>query len=212
MSQNVTLNDVLIVQNVCGDAGQIAVLNRYFRCVVAPGIGATVTFTNVAQWFAILAGNNLAPIMNNGATYLGTRVRRIFPALLDAWGFDTTQSTAGTAGASALPKQTCGLARYVSATLGKHGEGRTYLPFPAAADNASGGVPTAGYEATALTYANDMAVPQVVPGTGGNATLNPVLWDRVANVSYDITGVLIAPAWATQRRRGDYGRLNKGPF
>ena len=46
-------------------------------------------------------------------------------------------------------------------------------------------------------------------GSGGNtATLIPVIFHRGNGTTTDITLCKPRPLWATQRRRGDFGRIN----
>jgi len=211
MSQNIAVNDIIVVQTVAQDGSQVAVLNRYWFAENTIGPGS-VTFTNVADFFDVFNGTNLPPILANTAGYVETRVRRIFPANTDQWGVINSNAAVGTAGAVGLPKQTCGLVKFITADLGHHGSGRSYMPFPAVASNETVGQPTAGYVADvgdwALGFTTD---PTTITVGAASLILQPVLWDRAASAKRFITGFQVSTDWATQRRRGAFGRTNRVP-
>jgi hypothetical protein len=126
----------------------------------------------------------------------------------------------GTAGAVHLPKQTCGLISYVDGLSGRAHRGRMYVPFPSSADNVADGVPTVGYVVNLGALLTALLVPIIVVGAGGNTTIQPGLYHRAKvgppPVPQSIT-ILSGPPtpstlWATQRRRGDYGRPNRAPL
>jgi hypothetical protein len=88
------------------------------------------------------------------------------------------------------------------------------MPFPATLDDITPGVPTVGYVS---------AIQDVVDAVlGGRATTVGIavmtvtfgVWSPIVptvHVTPWVTGIA-NKAWATQKRRGAFGRLNKGPF
>lgn len=111
-----------------------------------------------------------------------------------------------------LPTQTCGLISFFTNQLGKAGQGRMYMPFPYVGAMDANGTPNAGY----LTGLNNMGTfftntHNAVDGAV-TAVLQHVLYIPGGPPPLPITSYLARDAWATQRRRGSFGRLNNAPF
>jgi hypothetical protein len=93
------------------------------------------------------------------------------------------------------------------------------MAFPDASDDINNGVPSAGYQ-TALSnwlavYLTAVTVPNA--GATGSVSLVPCLNHRPGKTPLpatvtDITSGSISAFWATQRRRGSFGRANSVPF
>ena len=98
--------------------------------------------------------------------------------------------------------------------LGPRGEGRTYIPFPSQTDNTGTGVPSAGYITRCGTLANAYINTIDITGVGlGSVRLLPVLWSPgTPTITRQVVALRVAPAWATQRRRGSFGRTNRPPI
>jgi hypothetical protein len=213
-ADSLVLNDVLQHETVLIDAEeqQTAVLRRYWQVFSLTGVG-DVRFIDVALAFDTTFGPLYLPLLYNNAEYYGTRIRRAFPIDTVAWANVGLGRANGTAGAVALPTQTAGLVRFSSGSIGKKGQGRQYLPFPAQDSNQTTGIPNGAYVTAAQTLADALATDQVVSGSGSRvATLDPILWDLVAHTPTPILAGASQNAWATQKRRGNYGRTNKPPF
>lgn len=212
--QVIDAGDIMVIQDVAfvSTEQQAAVVNRYWAAGTPTGTG-DVVFADLAGAWAALAAADLQNLMFNGADYQGTRVRRVFPPNNDQWAISTALAGPGTAGTIALPTQSCGLIRFTGPFLGKHAEGRTYVPFPSASDNQTHGIPTASYVTRLNALGSDMVTPFTVNGTGSR-TINfrPGLVQRPSFTMTLITIGLGQPSWATQKRRGEYGRTNKSPI
>lgn len=215
MSTPIFPGDVLLAQFVVHavPSQQVSISNRYYKVgiVIVPGV---VTFGDVATDLDTFMAGVWKALLYNSAFYHGCRVRRMLPANTDAWETSTAGGGAGTAGAVALPTQTAGLVRLKTAHLGKHGEGRIYVPFPAAADNITDGVPRVGYISAAVALGGRMSTQRIiVGGTGGQIAVTPIITSPPAfTTQYDVTDSGAADAWATQKRRGSFGRFNVPPF
>jgi hypothetical protein len=218
MPQTVLVGDICVSQVIIYVAAsqQTAVLNRYWRAdsIVAPGV---VTDADLAlQLDGRWAARYKAAIFN-AARFNGTRVRILYrpPAFPNfSWQVFNGAAGLGTAGVIALPEQVSGLITLLTDTIGRHGEGRQYVPFPSATNNSGDGIPDAGYEVVLNALANTLVSPlNVIGGTGGNLLFNPVIFPRAAIALYRVlTASRVVPAWATQKRRGSYGRFNTPPF
>lgn len=189
---------------------QLAVLRRVYKVHIA--VGAGVTFTDVAADFSAAQATMYKNLIANTASFRGVRVRRIWPANLDAWGQFTGDAGAGISGPNSLPLQSAGLITFGGAEIGRKGEGRQYVPFPASLDNDASGRPTAGY-LTALGVLGANIVSDRTVTVGANSvSLWHINFNRIVHTFKLLPNVVRVGGWATQKRRGDYGRANRLPF
>lgn len=214
MGTPIFVNDILYVQSIIQEVNlqQTAVITRFLKVtsIVAPGV---VTFGDVAAAVDALVGTRYNVLINNNADYLGTRVRRLRPVGLEAWENSTASANTGVAGAVAMPGQVTGLIRFTTNQIGKRGVGRLYIPFPAAADNILEGVPRPGYMTAAQSLGQRYVIQVTVTAGAAIYTLDWVLVTRGGvPVERRVLDSLPVKAWATQRRRGSFGRFNKPPF
>lgn len=198
----------------CGD--QLGLNTRYFLVVSLTGTAPTEA-TFVATLDAIIAPL-YKPAMHNSAQYIGTDIQNIsgvipFPVQIG------TQSNIGngTGGAGTLPSQVSGIYTVRTALTGRSYRGRQYIPFPPAAAVLGGTLPepTGAYQTLMLNIGNALVANQTY--SSGGATI-VVTWglrhQRPAGIAGTFTPstVIVAPqAFATQKRRGDYGRTNPQP-
>lgn len=174
--------------------------------------GTSETYGNGAIRFDVLIQASYKALLNNQAVYRGIGVRKIFPTPISIEYSTVVNAGVGNAGASAMPKQDTGLLRKNTDRPNRKGRGRLYVAFPSISDNSSTSQPIAGY-VTRLNALGTILSTNVLVGTAPNtATLKPVLWDRKLFQSTDIASMTGQVYWATQRRRGDYGKANSSPF
>jgi hypothetical protein len=194
---------------------QIAINRRAWKWVASiPGQPTNTTKVDAALLAASLPAAYSA-LLVDAAVLLGVAYKPIPNPANQAAVYSTATTTAGTAGAVSLPKQTCGLIRFKSATMGKRGEGRIYVPFPSTTSNETTGVPTAGYVANLLSLGTLLGSNLACTSTTAAAgSIQPVLipGPGIVTPPIQVTTMLALSAWATQRRRGDFGRLNRSPF
>jgi hypothetical protein len=130
--------------------------------------------------------------------------------------YSTVVSGVGAGGSVALPSQVAGLISFGSDTLGARGEGRTYVPFPPVAGNELHGKMTAAYQSALLALGTMLLGPipcPNTPGTGsGTLTACTKVLPVIPTTSRLFSTVRVEKAWATQRRRGDFGRVRRSPF
>jgi len=111
------------------------------------------------------------------------------------------------------PTQTTGLIRKRSLSGGRANQGRIYVGFPSNDwVSATGGIVAGGI--TALQdIANAIGNDQTIVGATGTTNLNLAIWYYGGPVDYTLVSSLAVSAqWATQRRRGQFGRRNAPPF
>lgn len=209
--------DVCIASVVCYDQEQISINALGYLIGGSAGGGATLQSLATALDTAVFAA--YIALLNNQAFYLGVSARKFVGNKLSLPNTTKVNTGAGTAGADAMPRQATGMFTKQSALPGPAGRGRVYVPFPAVLDNGATPIPTAGYMVRLGTLAGILAAPLALTGPG-TATATPVIirYPRPAHVPpITLATVVWSTAtarqkWATQRRRGSYGRPNVLPF
>lgn len=150
-------------------------------------------------------------LMASAARFSGVLYRIVYPALSAVFADPTGDGAGGVAG-DVLPKQVAGFLRKQSAAPGRRKSGRLYIPFPGEGDNEAGAVPSAAYISRLDTLGSKYA-SQIGWGADdlGRATI--IIYKRTAPLtSSAVSSMVTIPQWATQRRRGAFGRPNVSPF
>jgi len=206
--------DIVQARIWCVDAEQASVNTMHYEIVTAGG--TPTTDQAFCDGLAAVIDPLMPLIINNNANYRGIQCQLKTPLpQIYAPVSNTGGSSVGSGGATALPRQTCGLGSVSCALAGRRFRGRMYFPFPATADDTGNGTPTGAavlrYSDVLvgmLTYTGPIAAggsvwtPVIVHSTGKSPTPPPT----------QITNASVANAWATQRRRGSYGRANTSPI
>lgn len=200
---------VLQVRLVCQDAEQASINVLHFR---ATSVAGSPTDQGAADSLDAAISALAYPLLNNHATYNGIGVRIIFPSASTPEVRSTAGAGVGTGGADALPRQSAGLVTWLSNTIRPHGQGRMYAPFPPAQKNTTNGAPSGAYLASLTTLAAYLLAPIAVGAGGDTALVRLVIWNKATSVSTFATDLRVGSGWATQRRRGSYGRSNAPPF
>lgn len=136
------------------------------------------------------------------------------PPIVDVAGpyFSTGVGFAGGLAGDVLPTQTAGLITKRTAVPGRRGRGRAYIPFPTESYNDANGLPTNAYMTPAGALAFSISQSVLVGTLIDGNYLDPVILHRDTGGTSDILATLARQKWATQRRRGSYGRPNVSPF
>lgn len=214
MSQVLMAGDVVEVRAYCQDSEQVSVNSFYFA---VEGFAVTSTVADAAALSAGTIAPVLKPLLNNNAFYLGLTARVVNRPPLLAAEENTSGSGAGTGGAIALPRQVAGLISWYTERAGPGGRGRSYLPFPPAAADVLDGLPSAAYIIALQAFANALLTLEDFNTGGRTANAELVVYSRHSIVlpgthAYEITLYVARNKWATQRRRGSFGKPNNAPF
>jgi len=201
------------------DGDQASVQRMWYFC--NGHTGSAATDQEVADLLEALLAPLYKPIINNRATWPGLQVQVLKGSIWSAEVQSVVHAGAGTGGADALPRQTAGLIGWRTPLGGRQYRGRMYLPFPATAHDTGDGVPTAAYVTAATTLTSNWLTDNFF-GSGGNSVqILPIIkhgptkgTPPVPPVSpwTLITTGITNNKWATQRRRGAYGRVNNSPI
>lgn len=126
--------------------------------------------------------------------------------------------TTGTGLAPALPGQVSGIVSLHGDFVGRSFQGRRYIPFPSIDSNdfAAGGLaarPTGAYLTAMGALGTEVSGLSVYVNGGQSATVQNGFFDERGHTNFrNIANSFTPDRWATQRRRGDYGRPNTVPF
>lgn len=152
------------------------------------------------------------PLMSNAARWRGLGVRRLNPNPTIEYSAIANDGP-GTSVTDPMSKVTCGIITKVTGFPGRGNRGRMYLSFPSEGLNDVDGTPTNAYVVALGVLSALIVLDQVVTGpVGSTATWRPVIRHRVSGTTLDITIAQSRKKWASQHRRGDYGRPNVLPF
>lgn len=203
----VAANDVYLSEIHTSTADQFGLITRHWLCTATGGASITDIELVKALDARITAG--FKSILCDQATYNFTRVRRVRPIPPTLPVDDATSAGPGTDASEMLPKQVSGIISHTTQFAGKRYRGRNYIPFPTEDSNDTAGIPTNAYLTTLTTWKNVYFVTLNVVGAAGTATFEPVIYHRDLDTTDRINGTFARSVWATQRRRGDFGRTNQ---
>ena len=196
----------------CTVPGQVSTNTRKYQ-LVSLSSGTTFPSGDFVLAYDADMVNLYPPLLSTGAQYYGVQAYLMNPiGLPPRPDHVNINATAGTFGAGLLPTQSSGLISLYSSTLGKIGQGRIYVPFgsPTALD--ANGTPTAAYGLGLTDLGAYSAANRVIIAGGITATFRPCLYQGGVDTPRFIETFKIHDAFATQRRRGSFGRANSLPF
>jgi hypothetical protein len=192
------------------DVEQAAVNSVYYK-VTAIG-GTPATDQDVCDAVDTIVSGSIQALMNNNATYNGVQAQIVAPGTVLVSVSQTSHAGAGTGGAVALPKQACGITSFYTDTAGPKGRGRNYLPFASTGGDSGDGKPSSGYITSAQAmYVALMNLTAIAAG-GRTATVSLVIYNRPTKTGIPVIRMVTRAVWATQKRRGAFGRTNKSPI
>lgn len=211
MSVGLSTLMTLQVTVVTAQQDQIGLNILHYHCY---GIaGGAVTDVDFCSAVDALYAPLYKPLLNATAEYRGIIAQIVYPSRFVAV-FSSANSGIGTAGADPMPKQVCGFISKRTIFAGRNQRGRSYIPFPSQSSNsAPDDIPSAGYMTDLAVLAIQMSALVTVTAAGNTADLRPVIWSPAEEATPKIIEVCRGlDVWATQRRRGDYGRKNVPPI
>jgi len=210
MSQTVVLDDIVKVTWVATFQDQCALPGIYYRVTGVTGL--SVTLDEIAHAMSDLAAAHYIALLPSIAKFNGVMVTLPFIIPPPAFGKWTGAAAIGGRGNLILSTQVCSLITTRTNFAGRRYRGRMYIPFPDQFSIDADGKPEAAYLADVETFAGDIVNADTVVGVGGSATIFPVVVHRDLGTSTFINDHITRGKWATQRRRGEYGRPNASPL
>ena len=221
MVQALALGDFVRVRTYClfDLQAQLSVNNLDY--IVGAVGGTPATDQDVADQVDAAVAGPYKDLMTAAATYKGVQVSTLLvtPPYLTRTNpvSATTNAGVGVAAGAPLPGQVSGLISLRTARGGRAGRGRSYIGFPGIVHDTGAGNPTAGYVAFLVALADQITVGLSISAGGRTATLVRVVLHtknkfEVVPPPDGVTSFVARAKWATQRRRGDFGRLNVSPI
>lgn len=202
-----TNNDVYLARMICACGDQVSVNVRHYFVTQTQGNGGTDE--EIAAALSAIMAPAYPPLMSSAAQYMGLEVQKIHPLPPSNPVPSVVGAGPGIDATEPLPRQSSGLITLTTAFAGRAYRGRLYVPFPSEGFNeAPIGRPTVDYSIKLVTLAERLILPISTAGPVDNNTLVPVLWHRSDRSVTFITNYIARSVWATQRRRGSYGRPN----
>lgn len=203
--------DHVQVRVVCYTPSQISenVLDYVVR---SPVITLGATLQEIASAIATTFHTDYKAFMPSVARFRGVSAQELSNPVSIPYT-DSTKDGPGVNGALLAPTQTSGLIRKQTLSGGRSNRGRIYIGLVSQANIAG----TGGMNGAGLTLLDNIKdtidVAQTIVGAGGTTTLDLVVWHRGGAFNYTLVSQLVAASeWATQRRRGQFGRTNVVPF
>jgi hypothetical protein len=210
MSQTLVVNDVIKAQIWCQDNEQSSVNTFHYKVTAISGPAPSLE-DFLGQWSGVVMGP-MANCIADLAEVVGCRAQIVLPLPLFTAIQTTGAPTPGLGGAVGSARQVAGLISWRTALAGPGGRGRTYLPFVSASDMTGIGLPTPEYVARATAFGTAIGNFKSVTSGGGTATVAVCIRNLKKGTQTVITEGVIQTKWATQKRRGSYGRPNSNPF
>jgi len=210
MAIDLGIGDLIRLRVATYTPNQVGINTAHFLVQAATGTGRTTQ--QVADAFDATLAPRYKALLSVGARYRGCSIQRVAPGGVTVPAAQSINDGPGTVAGDMLATQVSGIISAKTDLAGPAYRGRVYIPFPGEDDNAATGVPVAGY-VTRLDDVGDELYTSVTIAAGGNGvTLDPVIFHRAFNSATAITDYVNRTVWATQRRRGAYGRQNVPPF
>lgn len=212
MAFSVVVGGVVRHVSYCTIPGQVSTTKRDWQCINITG-GSSLASADVLVDLDTAMSSLFIDAISNQATYYGSQLYYQTPVGPAPRPDATTgNQNIGINVSPLLPTQVCGLVSLYSNDLGKSGQGRVYVPFPYQGAQDVNGSPDAGYMAGLANFAVILTTPRGIASGGAVGTFVPVLYVPGGPPPKRLISGIPRDAWATQRRRGDYGRLNANPF
>lgn len=209
---DITSGDVVRHVTYCTAGGQVSTNSRDYQLVQVTG-GTVISSGDFLITRDGLFSAAYSAALSSEADYYGSQLYKRTPVGPAPRPDQINVNPApGTFGAGLLPTQTCGLISLYTAIMGKTGQGRFYMPFPSTVANTAPGGLSGGY----LTALNDF-IPLLtdnitITSAGATGLFRPCLYVPGGAPPKFIYSGTPRTAWATQRKRGAFGKTNSLPF
>ena len=210
MGVTLIVGQVLVAKYHSWQSPQLGLNIRRLRITEITG-GTTVLQQDCADALSVVVGPLLRANMTEHAEYRGLTMK--------IHGGTTVQDISiagagiGSIQGEALPAQVSGIITLKTDSAGRAGRGRMYIPFPSEEDSDQAFGPMAGYMQGLVGIGAYHANEQSITIPGGSMKIRFGLYIPFgADFTKDFTGYNARQKWATQRRRGSYGRPNSLPF
>lgn len=209
MAQNLSVGNIVQATMVCTSGPQVS-LNRLIYKVLS--ITGAPKDQDLADAVDNSAGPALVLALANNAKYLGTLAQIIWPLPVYKRVAQNTNSGFGAFGGEMMASQTCGIITWESVFAGPAFRGRMYVPFPSINAISAGETPTAGYVTAIGNLATAIRTLTAIGSGGNTASVSFSIYNRTTHVATVVNSQIPRAKWATQKKRGDYGKQFTSPI
>lgn len=204
------IGDIVQARFYCSKGDQASVTVRHW--LTATKIGSGGTLQDLADKLSTAMAPLFKALINSGATYVGCDTQILFPTL-GVPAQSVIGAGVGLTAGDPLPAQTAGLISFRTSLGGRKNRGRCYVPFPTEVDNDASGDPNAAYLVELFNLGAGLVASYNPAGGAGNTNrMDACIYHKSTHTTTAITSYLRRDRWATQRRRGGFGRPNSTPF
>lgn len=203
------VNDIIETRAVCQLGEQVGINVRHW--IRSSVTGADVSLDAIAEALHTRMGPLYQAVLHQTALFLGIGARKIDPLPISTEDVSDQGSLTGLVLGEAIPRQVSGLITVRTAFGGSGFRGRIYIPFPGEADNDVDAEPTSSYVSRLQSLAAGWFTTLIVTEGANSNTFNSRLWRRAARQAVIVDSMTARLVWATQRRRGSFGRPNTPP-
>jgi hypothetical protein len=192
--------------------GQLEETNFFLQCVVSGGSDSRAGMAAALDGYVV---TDIVPHLKSTTHYYGSRWA-IEQAAQKFGSYVTTPNTPGGSTDPDFPTQVRGLLQVRTALVGRRQRGRMYMPTPITTMGNPDGSPSSTYQGQIQAFANNILGGFAI----GGSIWGMVLYHRphpkaTPPIPYTVTAVSAITAstkFATQRRSGQYGRVNVNPW
>lgn len=206
----VAIGDVAQVRIIYKGATGEEAINTCYYVVTTVG-GTPATDHDIAQAFDAANAGTFQSALPTDTHYDGVEVSVISfipPGVTQKVG---TGAGAGTWTSIAMGNQVSGIISWITRFAGPKYRGRIFFPFPGISAILAG-VPTSLYLAALNAVAGAIFGFTTVSVGGRTCNLLPILWHRTTRTFDYITTANLPTKFATQKRRGNYGKNRIPPI
>jgi len=205
------LGDILEVKAACYRGNQLGLMVSHWLVTALTGTDPFEP-AQIARRLSDLMHVEIKGLMDDDAKYLGHSAR-VIKGVPTAEEYSIVNQGYGVVTGDALPQQICGLISLRTGLPGRTNRGRQYVPFPAEGDNPNTTIPGVTYQTALSTLGAIYTLPQTATILGSSITVRCVITNKTGTGgNQPVTGALARNKWATQRRRGGFGKPNEVPF
>lgn len=211
MATPLGVNNIVKCTIVCEYGGQ-ASLNSFYYLVTSVGAVAA-TDQDAADVFAGVVDSLVPPLLYSSANYNGVMAQIIYPLPIIFSKFNTGGAAMGSGGSTAVGGQVCGINSWQLLVAKRGNFGRTYWPFPPCPLTTTPLKPSTSYTTNLGTICAAILGIGNFSAGGRVAGVEQIILHRANPVlSQPVLNFTVHDRWATQKRRGSYGRANVSPI
>jgi len=208
-------NDVVKIRWYATLGAQASVITHHYLCPAPQLVGQWDLPLLLNQW-AAMAAPLIKPCIATIAHFDGSSIQVVTTPPYSALLYSSQGAGNGTMTLDPLPTQVTGMISRRTDFAGRAYRGRIYMPFPTKTGSDTNGLPTITYTTLLSNYVAGVEPPAGITLTsaGKSILLDPVLRHKprpAAPADTQITGHEYPLKFATQRRRGSYGKANFSP-